>query len=72
VSWAGEVYGRKRSMQIGCLVGIVGASASSSRRSLAHSDLTPLSVLMCAAQNIAMFLVSRFIMGWSSRSSRGW
>ena len=28
VAWSGEVYGRKRSMQIGCVIGIVGASKS--------------------------------------------
>jgi hypothetical protein len=70
VSWAGEVYGRKRSMRIGCLIGIIGASVSSALHPLLPSDLTPLTVLMCAAQNIAMFLVSRFIMGWSSTFSR--
>jgi len=34
-------------------------------------DSLPIAVLMCAAQDIAMFLVSRFIMGWSSRSILG-
>lgn len=31
--------------------------------------LTVTAVLMCAAQNVPMFLVSRFIMGWSSKYS---
>lgn len=42
-AWSGEVFGRKRSMQIGCIIGIVGASKSLFRLPLVglQADLLP-------------------------------
>ena len=44
--WSAEALGRRRSIQLGCLISIVGAG------------------LMTGIVNIAMFIVSRFIMGF--------
>lgn len=44
--WCAEYFGRKRSIQIGCMISIVGAT------------------IMTAAQDIPMFIIARFIMGF--------
>jgi len=44
--WSSEYFGRKRSIQIGCIISTVGAA------------------IMTRSVNIAMFIVSCFIMGF--------
>jgi MFS family permease len=44
--WSAEAFGRKRSIQIGCIISIVGAT------------------IMTASVDVAMFIASRFIMGF--------
>ena len=44
--WSSEKFGRKRSIQLGCVVSIIGAA------------------IMTGSVDIAMFIVSRFIMGF--------
>lgn len=46
IAYTASVFGRLRTIQIACLVCILGAA------------------LMAGAANVAMYLASRFIMGW--------